>query len=144
MPTFGGREFLHIATPKPLIRSQNHTPSDFDELPGFSPSKSFETSLARSPATPISGSNIQGKVVADIFSKRQPQAVFPKNCNFQACITPLNYWDGSAEKNQTTKKDTLPGEHGENVAEDKKLNENGVQVVKSRPFIPRIGPFISG
>lgn len=126
------------------MRYQNHTPNDFDESPGFSPSKSFETSPARSPATLINGSNIQGTVIAHIFSKRQPQAVFPKNSNFQACITPLNYPDSCVEKNQTTKKDTLPLEHGQNIREDKNLSKNGVQMVKSRPSIPRIGPFISG
>ena len=144
MPTLGEREFLRITTPKPIICYQSQTPSDFDESPGFSPSKSFEISPVRSPVSSVSGSSLRNQVVADFIAKREPQAVFPKNSNFQACITPSNYSNSSMETNQSRKKDAFSTDPGQNIIEEKTFTGNRVQRATSKPSIPRIGPFISG
>lgn len=139
-PTFGEREFLRITTPKPLIRCQSQTPSDFGESPGFSPEKSVQAS----PAPSISGTSLRSQVIAQILMKREPQVVFPKNSNFQACITPSNYSTSSVESHIRHRKDGTPDSIGEDLAEDRNHNENRVQRMPSKPSIPRIGPFISG
>lgn len=138
-PTFGEKEFLRITTPKPLLRNQSQTPSDIDESPGFSPDKSLEISPTRSPVPSVSGASLRSQVIAEILMKREPQVVFPKNSNFQACITPSSYSTSSVETHLRSRKDITPTD-----SEDKKQNESRMQRIPSKPSIPRIGPFISG
>ena len=145
-PTFGEREFLRITTPKPITHNQqlSKTPSDFGESPGFSPDKSVEVSPMRSPAPSVSGTSIKSQVIAEILMKREPQVVFPKNSNFQACITPSNYSTSSVESHIRYKKDGTFDSIEQDLDGEKNHNENHIKRMPSKPSIPRIGPFISG
>lgn len=148
-PTFGEREFLRITTPKPLIHCQrllSKTPSDFGESPGFSPEKSVDVSPMRSPVPSVSGTSLRSQVIAEILMKREPQVVFPKNSNFQACITPSNYSTSSVESHIRHRKDYTPDGIAQDVDKELEGNhiENHVQRIPSKPSIPTIGPFISG
>lgn len=147
-PTLGEREFLRITTPKPLIHCQHlsKTPSDFGESPGFSPEKSVEVSPMRSPVPSVSGTSLRSQVIAEIFMKREPQVVFPKNSNFQACITPSNYSTSSVESHIRHRRGCTPDSIVQDLDEEleRNHNENRVQRMPSKPSIPRIGPFISG
>lgn len=145
-PTFGEREFLRITTPKPITHCQqlSKTPSDFGESPGFSPEKSVEVSPMRSPVPSVSGTSVRSQVIAEILMKREPQVVFPKNSNFQACITPSNYSTSSVESHIRYRKDGTPDGIAQDLDEEKNYNENHMQRMPSKPSIPRIGPFISG
>lgn len=148
-PTFGEKEFLRITTPKPLIHCQSlsKTPSDFGESPGFSPDKSVEVSPMRSPVPSVSGTSLRSQVIAEILMKREPQAVFPKNSNFQACITPSNYSTSSVESHIRHRKNCITnGIITQDLDEEPERNctELPVQRMPSKPSIPKIGPFISG
>jgi len=92
----------------------------------------------------VSGTSLRSQVIDEILMKREPQAVFPKNSNFQACITPSNYSTSSVETHIRNRKVTSPTGHGQNATEEKNQNDSHVQRIPSKPSIPRIGPFISG
>lgn len=145
-PTLETREFLRITTPKPITHCQqlSKTPSDFGESPVFSPDKSVEVSPMRSPVPSASGTSIKSQVIAEILMKREPQVVFPKHSNFQACITPSNYSSSSVESHIRYRKDGTLDNITQDVVEEKNYNENHVKRMPSKPSIPRIGPFISG
>ena len=98
----------------------------------------------RSPLFSVSGTSLRSQAIAEILMKREPQVVFPKNSNFQACITPSNYSTSSVETHLRKQKDMSSVNYGQNLSEDKNKNENHVQRISSKPAIPRIGPFISG
>lgn len=78
--------------------------------------------------------------------KREPQVVFPKNSNFQACITPSNYSTSSVESHIRHRRGCTPDSIVQDLDEEleRNHNENRVQRMPSKPSIPRIGPFISG
>lgn len=145
-PTFEEREFLRITTSKPIIHCQQlgKTPSDFGESPGFSPYKSVEVSPTRSPVSSVSGISVRSQATAEIWMKREPQVVFPKNSSFQACITPSNYSTSSVESHNWHIKDSTPDGLAQDLDEEKNYNENHKKRMPSKPSIPRIGPFISG
>ncbi|KAL9979371.1 hypothetical protein ACROYT_G017025 [Oculina patagonica] len=147
-PTLGEKEFLRITTPKPLIHGQqlSKTPSDFGESPGFSPEKSVEVSPMRSPVPSVSGTSLRSQVIAEILMKREPQVVFPKNSNFQACITPSNYSTSSVESHIRQRRGCTPDGIVPDLDEEleRNHNEKRMQRIPSKPSIPRIGPFISG
>ena len=144
--TFEEREFLRITTPKPITHCQQltKTPSDLGESPGFSPDKSIEVSPMRSPAPSVSGTSIKSQVIAEIFKKRDPQVVFPKNSNFQACITPSSYSTSSVESHIRYRKDGTHDSIEQDLDGEQNYNENHIKRMPSKPSIPRIGPFISG
>ena len=107
-PTFEEREFLRITTPKPITNYQqlkSKSPSDLGESPGFSPDKSVEVSPMRSPVHSVSGTSVRSQLQG-ILMRREPQVVFPKNSNFQACITPSNYSTSSVSRVRYRKADT--------------------------------------
>lgn len=104
----------------------------------------MEISPARSPVPSLSGTRLRSQVIAEILMKREPQAVFPKNSNFQACITPSNYSTRKAETQRRKRDDLAAMDLEQKFSEDQNVNENRAQRVSSQPSIPRIGPFISG
>ena len=145
-PTLGEKEFLHITTPMSLSVHQN---GDSSLTPTASPS--WNTLKSTSPAL-MECESIQrntGAMTTELFLKREPQAAFPKNSNFQACITPANYSKSSIASQLREKRE--PGETDEVTSfvepfpSDEQLQEpRKIHRVASRPSVPQIGPFLSG
>ena len=98
----------------------------------------------RSPVSSVSGTSLRSQVIADILMKREPQVVFPKKSNFQACITPSNYSTSSVDSHIKHRKAETPVDIEEDLIEENDHNNQRVSRMPSKPSFPKIGPFILG
>ena len=77
--------------------------------------------------------------------------MFPKNSNFQACITPTSYVKSTISEELKQQKDHTSAQETINVDVqhprhnvEQCMSRERIERVVSRPSIPKVGPFISG